>query len=111
MAYEPHEYPLPISDAGIPRLDRITTLTVPEWMNWLRARSEEVDVYTGQTLIGASDPFEIVRNTIIRIDDDNFSSRCVDAALQLVPELSYQLTVSADPSHAGVERTSHLLAD
>src|ERR1043165_5485720 len=111
MAYEPHEYPLPISDAGIPRLDRITTLTVPEWMNWLRARSEEVDVYTGQTLIGASDPFEIVRNTIIRIDDDNISSRFVDAALQLVAELSYQLTVSADPSHAGVERTSHLLAD
>ena len=80
-------------------------------MNWLRTRSEEFDVFTGQALIGSASPFEIVRNSIVRIDDNSISSRFVEASVQLIAELIYQLTDLEKSELLHVERTIHLLAD
>jgi hypothetical protein len=106
-----NDYLLPIDDTGVPPLDRLAALTVGEWMKWLRFRSEEVDVFTGERLDGSADPYQVVRNSIIRADDKAISGRFIEAAFQLVGELTYALTVADGGQNTGVaERRTHLLA-
>lgn len=99
---------LVVEPGGFIAPDAIAALTLAEWIAWLRARTREYDAYTGQRLTGTSDRLGLVRDSLIRSEQDS-QERCLDACWALFREF-LSLATSAE-TREELQRIAASLAD
>src|SRR5581483_2644238 len=103
--------PLSTGNNGLPEATVLAGFTVQDWMQWLQARSEQVDIFTGQVLDGEADPFRIVRDSVTRLDTGETTSRFIEGALQLVRDLIWELESRGEKGESLEDgRSAYILA-
>jgi hypothetical protein len=76
-----------INDNGLVSDQQLASLSIKEWMNWLVARSQQYDPWTGQFLEGIADKYELIRDSIRRFDECDTTRRFSEAIMQLIRDL------------------------
>lgn len=86
-----HDRPLnqsfTLAEDGLPPEELLSTLSVQDWMLWLKSRGTPFDAFTGQHLRGDPDPYSIFRDSIIRLGPGPIAAHFVEGALQLVRDI------------------------